>query len=275
MSVQRSARSSADPAAVTLLIPHFQTLAAIRLCLRAVRRFSEPLPRVLLLDNGSTDAALDYLHGLKWIECVHTGIANDLASAQAGALNLGAARVETPYFAIMHSDTYVHRAGWLAALIAVLERGGYAAVGSRHQTVRARDSRLFATVAAWTAPLLPYVSPRATSAGAAWLRSCLTLYRTRAFRAAGCRFASDGEEDATHAAHAALAARGERLLALPDRFLGYYIFHKGDTTRIANGLYSAEDADFRARIARHREHLRRFHSRRIVQDLLSDPTLDH
>lgn len=259
--------------AVTLLIPHYQTPDAIRLCLRSIRRFTAPPYRVMVLDNGSSDASLDYLRGVAWIELVATGIANDLIGAQAAALNLGAARVKTPYFLVMHSDTYVHRPGWLAFFVERARATGCAAVGSRHQTIRVANSGLLAGLLArhgWLARL----ARRQTAAGVPWLRSCLTLYDTDRFRAAGCRFASDGHEDATHAANAALVAHGERLLALPDSVVGYYVFHKGDTTRIANHLYAAGDAEFTARIARHRRHVGGFHARPQTQSLLRDASLD-
>jgi hypothetical protein len=201
-------------------------------------------------------------------------VPNDQRSAQAAALNAGAARVDTPYFLVIHSDTYVHRAGWLAFLLACVRAGDYAAVGTRHQTIRAYDSRLLARLAARSAGLIARVARREAAAGVPWLRSCLTLYRTDRFRAAGCRFASDGNEDATHTASAALVASGQRVLALPDRAIGYYVFHKGDTTRIANRLYAPDDADFRDRIDRHRRHVGGFHARPATQAILRDPSLD-
>jgi hypothetical protein len=258
---------------VTLLIPHYRTPDAIRLCLRSIRRYTEPAPRVLVLDNGSGDASRAYLGGVRWIECVDTGIANDLIGAQAAALNLGAARVTTPLFAVLHSDTYVHRAGWLAMLVRAVRRG-YAAVGSRHQTIRRYDAGWAAALAERAAPLLARWGGRTTGDGVPWLRSCLTLYRTDAFRTAGCAFASDGREDATHAANATLVARGERLLALPDRAVGHYVFHKGDTTRIANRLFSPGDAEFTARIARHRRHVDPFLALPSTQAILADASLD-
>jgi glycosyltransferase involved in cell wall biosynthesis len=265
-----------DPrdADVTILVPHYQTLDAIRLCLRSIRRYTAPPYRVLVLDNGSTDASIDYLRSLSWIACLSTGVPNDLISAQSAALNVGAARVETPHFLVIHSDTYVHRAGWLDFLRQRLRAGGYAALGTRHQTIRVYDSALAARWAAQGAALLGRIGRRETAAGVPWLRSCLTLYRTDLFRAAGCRFASDGHEDATHSANAALAARGHRLLGLPDRSVGYYVFHKGDTTRIANRLYASDDREFRDRIARHRRHVGPFHARAATQAILADPSLD-
>lgn len=262
-----------DPA-VTILVPHYQTLDAVRLCLRSIRRYTEPPYNVVVLDNGSSDASVEYLRGLRWIELVRTGVANDLVSAQAAALNLGAERVATPYFLVIHSDTYVHRAGWLPFLVERVRAGNYAAVGSRHQTIRAYDSLRIARWTAAGAAYLARVAGRETAAGIPWLRSCLTLYRTDLFRAAACRFASDGKEDATHAANTALAAHGHRLLALPDRAVGYFVFHKGDTTRIANRFYEFDDTEFRDRIARHRRHVGGFHARPEVQAILRDASLD-
>jgi len=259
---------------VTILIPHYQTLDAIRLCLRSIRRYTSPPYRVLVLDNGSADGSLDYLHSVRWIECIATGIANDLVQAHAGALNLGADRVDTPYFLVIHSDTYVHRAGWLEFLVRQAHAGNYAAVGTRHQTIRAYDSALLARFTARAAGLLTRVARREVAAGVPWLRSCLVLYRTDAFRAAACRFATNGRQDTTHAVNRTLVAHRRRLLALPDRVLGYYVFHKGDTTRIVNHLYCPDDTEFLGRIDRHRRHLGSFHCRGDIQAILRDASLD-
>jgi len=261
-------------AQVTILIPHYQTPDAIRLCLRSIRRYTAPPYCIFVLDNGSSDSSLDYLRSLAWVELVPTGVPNDQIAAQSAALNVGAERVATPYFLVIHSDTYVHRAGWLPFLLDRLRGGGYAALGTRHQTIRVYNSAIGARWAASGAALVARFTRRETAAGVPWLRSCLTLYRTEAFRAAGCRFASDGQEDATHAANAALAAHGGRLLALPDRSVGYYVFHKGDTTRIANRFYTSDDSEFRDRIARHWRHVGGFHARAETQAILADASLD-
>lgn len=259
---------------VTILVPHYQTPDAIRLCLRSIRRYTRPPYRVLVLDNGSTDASLDYLRGVRWIECISTGIANDLVQAHAGALNLGAARVETPYFLVIHSDTYVHRPGWLDFLLSEARAGDYAAVGTRHQTIRTYDWALLARLTARAAGVIARLATREFAEGVPWLRSCLALYRTDAFRAAGCAFATNGRQDPTHAVNRALVAHHYRLWALPDRALGYYVFHKGDTTRIANHLYQPDDTEFLGRIRRHRRHLVPFHHRRNIRAILSDASLD-
>ena len=60
--------------AVTILIPHFQTLELIRLCLRSIRMMTGGEYRVVVLDNGSQDASLDYLRSVPWIELVETQV---------------------------------------------------------------------------------------------------------------------------------------------------------------------------------------------------------
>src|SRR5262245_27533755 len=157
-------------AAVTILVPHYQTLDAVRLCLRSIRRYTEQPYNVVVLDNGSGDASLEYLRGLRWIELVRTGVANDLIAAQSAALNLGAERVDTPYFLVIHSDTYVHRAGWLRFLVERLRAGNYAAVGSRHQTIRVYDSPRLARWSATMAAYLADMAGRETATGVPWLR---------------------------------------------------------------------------------------------------------
>ncbi len=273
-------RTTTPHGEVTIVIPHYQTPDSIRLCLRSIRRHTAPPYRVLVIDNGSTDGSLDYLRSVRWIECVSSGVANDITATHAIALNIGADRVETPYFLVMHSDTYVHRPGWLSFLVSRLEAGQYAAVGSRHQTIRAYDSALLARLTDRAAGLIDLVARREVSEGVPWMRSCLALYRTDRFRDSGWRFITEsrrnrgGREDATHPVNEALVARGYRVLALPDRVLGYYVFHKGDTTRITNALYPTGDTQLPVRIARHRQHVGGFHDRPDVQAILRDPSLD-
>jgi Glycosyl transferase family 2 len=263
----------------TILIPHFQTADAIRLCLRSIRRYTPEPCVVRVLDNGSSGASLDYLRSVGWIDLVATGWRNNLdvggiASAHYKALNDAVAEVETPYFLVMHSDTFVHREGWLSFLIGQLRQRDCAVVGSRHQTIPVTHSRLMCRFVARHTWITNGPLRREFKPGVAWIRSCLALYDTARFRNAGCAFATEAGEDVTHRANELLAARGEQLMALPSAVLGYYVFHKGDTTRIVNHLYSADDTELRRRRERHRRAVGQFLIRPTVQALLADPGLD-
>ncbi len=246
---------------VTILIPHFQTLDAIRLCLRALRRYTPPGCKVQVLDNGSRDASLGYLKSLRWIELRETGLTNATWQSHYECLNEAVTSVDTPYFIVMHSDLYVHDPGWLQFLFAKLASGPYAAVGSRHQSIPVRG----AWVCLWR---LGACFQRKAEGGTPRLRSLCALFRTDAFRAAGCRFTTTvRHQDITFAPVGQLLAAGQKVLTLPACTLCRYMFHRSATTRIANHAY-------RKNPARHLRKVMRYRCRPEVAALLGDDTLD-
>jgi hypothetical protein len=246
---------------VTILIPHFQTLDAIRLCLRALRRHTPAGYRVRVLDNGSRDASRDYLRSLAWIELVDTGLDNETWQSHFECLNAAVAAVTTPYFVVMHSDLYVHDGGWLQFLRGKLDSGPYAAVGARHQSIPARGPwTLLWRVGAFFERRLAGAYPR--------LRSLCALFRTDAFRAAGCRFTTSvRHQDITFVPVEQLLAAGHRVLTLPACTLCKYMFHTSATTRIANKTY-------RKNPARHLRELAAYRRLPPVAALLRDDALD-
>jgi hypothetical protein len=220
------------PDQVTVLIPHFQTLEAIRLCLRSIRYYTPQCLKVRVLDNGSKDNSIDYLRSVKWIELVPTGIPNDTWTAHFQALNRAVADVQTPFFLIMHSDTFVCNHRWLDFLMDRLNARGYAAVGSRSQCVIRCHFR-------WLRQMFTPTRRRELKPGVPRLRSLCALYRTRVFRQLGCRFFCDetNREDITGLSNEMLVRAGHHILAMPGIVLCPYIFHAGDTTRILNRTF--------------------------------------
>jgi len=246
---------------VTILIPHFQTLDAIRHCLRALRRHTPPGCRVRVLDNGSRDASLAYLQSLRWIELVETGLSNDTWQSHYDCLNEAAAAVATPHFVVMHSDLYIHDGGWLRFLRDRLVSGGYAAVGPRHQSIPVRGP----WVLLWRFGAL---FERKVHGGYPRLRSMCTLFETDAFHAAGCRFTTSSvHQDITFLVAEQLADSGRKVLTLPAYALSRYMFHTSATTRIANHTY-------RKNPARHLRQVAAYRRLPAVAALLRDETLD-
>lgn len=246
---------------VTILIPHFQTLDAIRLCLRALRRYTPPGVRVRVLDNGSRDASRAYLESLTWIELVDTGCANETWQSHFECLNAQVERVATPWFVVTHSDLHVHHAGWLPFLRAKLALGPYAAVGPRHQSIPAPGLWMLpARLGAFFERTLAGRSPR--------LRSICTLFDAGAFRAAGCRFTTGARhQDIAFAPARRLIAAGHKVLTLPACTLSRYMFHTSATTRIANRTY-------RKNPARHLALRAAYCRRPDVRAILADEALD-
>jgi hypothetical protein len=245
--------------AVTILIPHFQTLEPVRLCLRSLRKYTPGPCIVRVLDNGSQDASIEYLRSVAWIELVETGLDNETWSSHYEALNEALKTVETPRFVVMHSDTYVRRPDWLPFLLRFLE-DGFVAVGSRNQIVPCPG----------VATVLSFFSSwrrREWKPEVPSLRSLCVLYDTEPFREAGCRFFCREREDVTHAPNERLVERGHRICALPAWRLSPYLFHTSATTRIATGDYTKDPG-------KHRGEYESFIRRPEVRAILGDASLD-
>lgn len=109
---------------VSICIPHWQVQELVTLCLRAIRKHTANIPyEVLVVDNGSRDASLDYLRSLSWIRLIERGtdVPENWVRAFITALDLGFASSRGKYFVIMHTDTIVKHPQWLPRLLAPLE----------------------------------------------------------------------------------------------------------------------------------------------------------
>lgn len=110
---------------VTILIPNYRTLKLTKLCLRLIRKYTEPnLIHVIVIDNNSRDDSLDYLRSLNWIELIERkGVKDESPSlAHSRALDLALERVKTPYTLSIHTDTLVKDRQWLTALLGEMEK---------------------------------------------------------------------------------------------------------------------------------------------------------
>jgi hypothetical protein len=226
--MQDVGRFTGGAAEVTILIPHFQTLNSIRLCLRSLRKYTRSPVVVRVLDNGSRDASLDYLRSLKWIELVTSDRPNDLWHAHYQAINAALAQVATPYFLLMHSDTFVHHPGWLDLLLDRARRG-FAAVGPRHQRVVVR------TVGGWPQAWVQHLRVRELAPGVPAVRSHCALYQTAAFRQLGCPFSLANPLDITCEVNERLVRAGHPICGLSAFTLARYLFHASAGTLMEQG----------------------------------------
>ncbi len=107
----------------TICIVNYKTEDFVRLCLRSIRKFTRYPYEVIVIDNNSADGSLEYLRGLKWIRLIERDTQNDIGGGQAhaAALDMGLTNCRTEFFISMHSDTFVHKAGWLEELVGYFE----------------------------------------------------------------------------------------------------------------------------------------------------------
>lgn len=109
------------PGLVSMVIPHYETPELARLCLRAIRRYTTVPFEALVIDNASADgASLEYLRSVRWIRLIERAaseVPRDGPGAHATALNLGLKEARGDFLLAMHTDTIVHREGWLAEML--------------------------------------------------------------------------------------------------------------------------------------------------------------
>jgi glycosyltransferase involved in cell wall biosynthesis len=120
-------------AKATICIVNYKTLNLTRLCLRSIRKFTEYPYEVIVVDNNSHDASLDYLRRLDWIRLIERQPESNESGGQAhgAALDLGLKNCQSEFFVSVHSDTIIQKPGWLTELISYFDEDENAAcVGS-------------------------------------------------------------------------------------------------------------------------------------------------
>jgi len=104
----------------TICVVNYKTLDLTRLCLRSIRKYTRGPYEMVVVDNNSQDASLEYLKSLKWIRLMERkDPTNDSSGgyAHAAALDWALQECRTEFFVSLHSDTVVHREGWLDLLL--------------------------------------------------------------------------------------------------------------------------------------------------------------
>ena len=124
----RTGRSVPEDLA-SIVIPHYQTPDLARLCLRAIRRLTNPAYEVIVVDNHSQDGSLEYLRSVGWIRLIERGPETepDAVFAHASAMDIGTAAARGHWLVSFHTDTIVRREGWLEAMLGRLRENPKAA----------------------------------------------------------------------------------------------------------------------------------------------------
>ncbi|WP_449244238.1 glycosyltransferase family 2 protein [Desulfobacca acetoxidans] len=102
---------------LSIIIPHYQTEEHIRLCLRSLRQYSREPLEVIVVDNNSQDASVEYLQRLKWITLIINPTQAIGSRAHAEALELGVQQAQGDWLVFFHSDTIVLKPGWDSDLL--------------------------------------------------------------------------------------------------------------------------------------------------------------
>lgn len=233
---------------VTVLIPNYKTLQLTQLCLRLLRKYTDPQRiHVIVIDNDSQDESLDYLRSLGWIELIERKKAwDDTPSlSHSRALDLALKRVATPYVLSIHTDTFVKHPGWLDVLLSEIEKEpNIAGVGS------------------WKLENKPFLKRIAKSLEYKWqsfyygligktdhalegkgnnyyyLRSHCALYRMEPIRKMNLTFSDEGET-AGKVMHKKLIESGYKIIFLSSQFLSQSVVHFNHATMVLHSELGA------------------------------------
>ena len=228
---------------VTILIPNYKTLEITQICLRLLRQNTDfGRVRVIVVDNNSCDASLDYLRSIKWIDLIERKSEPDDTPplSHSRALDLALAEVTTPFVLSIHTDTFVRRPDWLDVLLEPFARDEMiAGVGSWKLESKTWLQRLGRRVeGSWkmalfrTTGLRTYRAER-FDASLHYLRSHCAMYRTDIIRALNTGF-SDGEGVAGSVMHRKMVDAGYRMLFMESEQLGQYVDHLNHATMVLN-----------------------------------------
>ena len=216
----------------TIIIPNYKTPLLTKLCLRSLRKYTDPeQAKVIVVDNDSADASLEYLKRLKWITLVERKTDGENGpQMHARALDDALKLVDTPFFTVMHTDTIVRDPKWLEFLL-----GHFAGapkltgVGSWKLERVSRAKIVGQKIEDFIRVLF---TRRRHAPEERYLRSHCACYRTDEVKKFTRGF--DDGETAGKSLHRMLVAAGFEMRFLESAELGRYVAHLNHATMILN-----------------------------------------
>jgi glycosyltransferase involved in cell wall biosynthesis len=262
----------------TICVANYKTLDFTRLCLRSIRKFTEYPYEVIVVDNNSQDASLEYLKRLSWIRLIKRrpkAAEPGGGYAHAAALDLGLQMCNTEFFISMHSDTFVQKENWLTDLLSYFDDdGNVACVGSgkieltqkwRTLLKKATDFRTFKR------KLLREPDPLGKYRY--YNRTICCLYETNILRCENLSFLMDRDKGLTGGKklYFELLDRGYKTVELPSATMGQYIIHLAHATQVVN----PDEFTLRKRTTRKCHRLvDKIMSSETIKSILEDESLD-
>ena len=266
-------------AVVTILIPNYKTLELTQLCLRLLRKHTDPQKvKVIVIDNDSNDASLDYLRTLTWITLIERKNSGHETPVQshARALDMGLREVSTPYVLSIHTDTLVKHPKWLEFLIKHIESyPDIAGIGSWkleskplwRQALKLLERRAqliyYRLIGKTRHPI------EGIGRNYYYLRSHCALYRTELLKKLNLHFA-DGNLVAGKHMHRQLMMAGYKMIFLPSEVLIRYVEHINHATTVLNPELSTRKKSVIKGHRRIRKSLKHMSADSILQDVSLD-----
>lgn len=111
-------RKPVVPDSVTVVIVNWESLEFLRTSLEAIRRFSDPTVRVLVVDNASKDGSRAYLKS-NAVDSIRLPV----NIGHGAAIDIGCLVARSEYLVALDVDAFPISPGWLDAVIGPLNEG--------------------------------------------------------------------------------------------------------------------------------------------------------
>lgn len=264
---------------VSILVPNYKTLELTKLCLRLLRKYTDPnLAEVIVIDNDSQDVSTEYLRSLNWIKLLERpAVPNEPPHlAHSRALDLALAQVATPYVLSIHTDTLVRNAQWLPYLLAKIDTHEHiAGIGSWKLENKPCLEYILKQVEEKLQKGYYYLLHKKQHAiegegdNFYYLRSHCALYRTDLLKQHQLTF-SAGDGVAGKYLHKALLDLGYQMEFLASPELIKYIDHINHATMVLHPELGTRARSVPKGLKRIEKSLAQFNAQAILQDISLD-----
>lgn len=121
-----SRRRLYTPGDATIVVVSWQSRAFLDVCLGAVRRFSPPNTRIIVVDNHSSDGTVELLAGRPDVSSIRLPV----NVGHGLAMDIGFLRVSTEFAVALDVDAFPISTSWLDTVIQPLQHGASVAGGA-------------------------------------------------------------------------------------------------------------------------------------------------
>jgi cellulose synthase/poly-beta-1,6-N-acetylglucosamine synthase-like glycosyltransferase len=260
---------------VSIIVPHYQTPALVKLCLRSVRKFTAGIAyEVIVVDNASKDgASLDYLRSVDWIRLIERK--GDIATggpAHIEAVELGFEAALAPYLLTIHTDTFPIRSDWLQYhLNPMLNDERIAAVGTDKLVLRSKFQESMRVLEDAFMFWKRFRSVRQQNRER-YIRSHCALYRRSALEKHNLSYHPIPNLTAGQGLHREFTRFGYECRLLDPRDVAQRVVHLNHATELL--LPELQERSRLLHLWRGRSRISRFFHRADIQAILNDNTLD-
>ena len=264
---------------VTILVPNYKTPEITKICMRLIRKFTDfNVVDVIVIDNNSNDASLDYLKTLKWITLLERKAteAETPAMSHSNALDFALDKVKTPYVLSIHTDTFVKDKTWIQFLLAPFaDNKNLAGVGSWKLESKSQWRIWGIEFEQYCKYLLnrffnyKHYNKDRLDINARYLRSHCAMYKMDVIRALKTRF-GDGGATAGKVMHIKMLAANYDMLFIESAKLGKYIDHLNHATLVLNPDLGSKSSTIREGKKRIKQKLRGIDASAILDDVSLD-----